>query len=109
VPPEGAAHALGLVLPDEATGRLNLTQPPQVWLVEQAAELDGWLVGSRRRGFVRFDGVQVPAAQARRPAERIAETFPRLQAIRPPWTGIGTDLLTAELPNGSEIVGLWLD
>jgi hypothetical protein len=129
VPPAVAEQALQLLLPEQRTERLNLTQPPMTWLVEQARQLGGRLVGALAAGrsFARFDGIQVPADAARELAERVAtawpattsdqgalaaavaEAWPSWTAARPTWTGSGTDLLAAELPRATAAVGLWWD
>jgi hypothetical protein len=129
VPPAVAAHALQLLLPEQRSARPNLMQPPMEWLVEQARELDGWLVGSLAvgRSYARLDGVQVPAATARELAARVAtawpgtadrtdaltaavaEAWPSWTATHPTWTGTGTDLLDAQLPPDTAVVGLWWD
>jgi hypothetical protein len=126
VPPMVAGQALQLLLPEQRTGRPNLTQPPMAWLVEQARELDGRLVGALAvgRAYVRFDGIQVPAAAAPELAVRVAAAWPvtaegvdalasavaeawnSWTATHPTWTGSGTDLLTAPLPPDSAVVGL---
>lgn len=126
VPPPVAATALQLLTGDQVAGRCNGAQPPMSWLQQRAAELGGRLVGSVWRGYVRFDGVQVPAA-ARPLAERVAadwpatptepaalpaavaEAWPTWDAEEPCWTGTGPDLLTAVLPARAAVVGLWWD
>jgi hypothetical protein len=45
VPPPVAAQALDLLPPDLAATRLNLVRPPMTWLVEQARQVGGRLVG----------------------------------------------------------------
>jgi hypothetical protein len=127
VPPDVAAQALALV-PNLAGARMN-GQPEQSWLVQAAADLDGWLCGSLApgRACLRFDAIQVPVARARELAERITAVFPRApdhlpaldtavaeawlvrDALDPVWTGDGTELLTDPLPSGVQAVGLWWD
>jgi hypothetical protein len=129
VPPPIAGQALELLPPDLATARLNLVRPPMTWLVEQAAQLDGRLVGSLTAGrsLVAFDGIQVDVAAARRLAARVAAAWPATRDLPaalasataetwtswtaewPTWSGPGTDLLTRSLPTGTAVVGLWWD
>ena len=79
------------------------------------------------KAFVVFDGVQLAGAEeaARELAERVAaawpaadsvpsalavavaEAWPSWTATQPTWTGTGTDLLTAQLPPDTAVVGLW--
>ncbi|MGY2004248.1 hypothetical protein [Blastococcus sp. SYSU DS1024] len=123
VPPAVAEQALQRLLPEQRTSPVNLTQPPMAWLVDQARELDGRLVGSLTvgRSYVRFDGIQVPAAAAQQLAvvvaaawpsalaAAIAEAWPSWTAAHPTWTGTGSDLLAARLPPDLTVVGLWWD
>jgi hypothetical protein len=130
VPPAVAAKALAHLPADLAEARLNMVQPPMRWLVQVAAEVGGRLVGALApgRAAVRFDGLQVDVAAARRLAElvagawpdkpdapaalfaAVAEAWPSWSAgEQPMWTGIGTDLLTQDLPPGAAVVGLWWD
>lgn len=129
VPAAVAAAALGALPADLAGARLNLTQPPMTWLVDQAGQLGARLVGSRTpgRGLVVFDGIQVEAARARTLAELIAvawpaaddipgaleaavaEAWPSWTAQWPMWTGAGGELLTGPMPIGAAVVGLWWD
>jgi hypothetical protein len=127
VPPAVAEQVLQLLLPDQRTTRPNMTQPPMGWLVEQARDLDGRLVGSLAAGraYARFDGIQVAAAVAGELAARVAAAWPGTAdsadalaaavaegwhswtATDPTWTGSGTDLLTDPLPPDTAIIGLW--
>jgi hypothetical protein len=129
VPPAVGTRVLELLLPDQRSGRPNMTQPPMAWLVEQARQLDGRLVGALAAGraYARIDGIQVPASSARVLAARVATAWPattdRLDALASAvaeawpgwtatgrtWTGSGTDLLRARLPPGTAVVGLWWD
>jgi hypothetical protein len=127
VPPTVAATALQLLSGDKVVGRCNGVQPPMSWLQQRAAELGDRLVGSVWRGYVHFDGVQVPAGAARPLAERVATDWPQTpsapaalpasvaeawsswDADEPCWTGAGPDLLTAALPARAAVVGLWWD
>ncbi len=123
VPADVGAAALQHLPADLRDARLNGTQPAMTWLVAQAAELDGRLVGSLvpGRAFVRIDGIQVGREVARPLATRIAaevtgaletavaEAWVSWTAQEPVWTGGGTDLLNAELPPGAAVVGLWWD
>jgi hypothetical protein len=129
VPPAVAEQALRFLLPEQRTARPNMTQPPMAWLVEQARELGGRLVGALAvgRGYARFDGVQVPAAAARELAERVAAAWPGTAdapdalaaavaeawaswaATSPLWVGGGPDLRAGPLPSGAAVVGLWWD
>lgn len=71
--------------------------------------------------LVRFDGIQlgreaVHALAGRIVAEvpgalaaAVAEAWSSWTAEEPVWTGVGTDLLDAELPPGAAVVGLWWD
>jgi hypothetical protein len=129
VPPAVAERALTLLLPDQRTARLNLVHPPMTWLVQLAREMNGVLTGARpaEKAFVVFDGVQLGGAgdAARELAEKVAaawpateilpaalasataEAWPSWTAMHPTWTGRGTDLLTAQLPPDTAVVGLW--
>jgi hypothetical protein len=130
VPPETAARGLALLPPDLTSARLNLTQPPMAWLVQQAAELGGRLTGALPPGkaFLLIDGIQVPAASSRELAGRISSAFPATadapaalpgavceawsswDADAPPvWTGTGEDLLSGALPADARVVGYWWD
>lgn len=130
VPPAVGEQALRLLLPDQVTARCNGVQPPMSWLVRQAGLLGGQMVGClvRGRGYVRFDGVQLPPEAARVLAQRIAaewpatadagdalaaavvETWPSWTARQQPsWTGTGTDLLSGTLPPDTACVGFWWD
>jgi hypothetical protein len=129
VPPDVGGRALDLLPSDMRTARLNLTQPPMAWLVAVAAELGGRLVGSLEAGraFARLDGVQVDVAVATPLAERVAAAWPETAgapaalpaataeawtswtAAWPIWSGIGTDLLDAPLPEDAALVGLLWD
>ena len=128
VPPTVAATALQLLAGDQVVGRCNGVQPPMSWLQQGAAEFGGRLVGSLWRGYVRFDGVQAPAAAAARPLAKrvaadwpetriepaalpaaVAEAWPSWHADERCWTGAGPELLTAALPAWSAVVGLWWD
>lgn len=126
VPPGVAAAALELLPDDLRIARLNGTQPPMRELAALAAEFGGRLIGGLMSGraFVRFDGVQVPAAAARRLAERVAdqcpataewpgalesavaEAWPSWTATCSSWQGVGTDVLAEPLPASNEVVGL---
>jgi hypothetical protein len=129
VPPSVAEQALQLLLPEQRTDRLNLVHPPMTWLVQLADQMGGVLTGALPAGkaFVVFDGVQLAGAEesARELAERVAaawpatdslpgalavavaEAWPSWTATHPTWTGTGTDLLTAQLPPDTAVVGLW--
>lgn len=129
VPPPVAAAALRLLLADQVDGRCNGVQPSMRWLVQQAGELGGRLVGSVTAGrdYARFDGIQVPAAAARQLAQKVAADWPATatepaslsagvaeawtswDATEPCWTGTGPDLLALQLPPGTVVVGLWWD
>jgi hypothetical protein len=129
VPPGVAAAALALLPEDLRVARLNGSQPPMRDLTALAAEFGGRLVGGLMTGraFVRFDGVQVPAAAARDLAARVAAEWPAAtewpaaleSAVAEAWAswtsawaawkGVGTDLLTGPLPAGIAVVGLWWD
>ena len=129
VPPRICERALALLLPDQRTARLNLVQPPMTWLVQLAERMGGVLTGALPAGkaFVVFDGVQLNGGGevARELARRVAvawpatddlpgalavavaEAWPSWTAAQPAWTGSGTDLLTAQLPPDTAVVGLW--
>ena len=129
MPAPVAAQAFEFLPPDLAASRLNLVRPPMTWLVEQARQLDGRLVGSLTagRGLAIFDGIQVDALAGRRMAARVAaawpatgdlpaalasataETWMSWTAEWPTWSGPGTDLLARRLPTGTAVVGLWWD
>jgi hypothetical protein len=127
VPPDVAGRALELLPRKLAAARLNLVQPPMTWLVKQADDMHGRLVGSLTHGrpLAVFDGIQVAAAAARELARRVAADFPAVgdlpsaleSATAETWTswsaewptssGSGTRLLTRPLPPGTAVVGLW--
>jgi hypothetical protein len=129
VPPVVAGRALLFLRPDQRTARPNLVQPPMTWLIQQARQLSGRLVGALATGraFVRFDGIQVPASVARELAARVAaawpasrqaeaalaaataEAWPSWTSATPTWSGTGPDLLVEPAPAGTAVVGLWWD
>lgn len=129
VPPSVAAEALSLLPGDLAHDRLNGVQPPMTALVLLAKELGGRLVGALAEGtlFLRFGGIQVPAAVAGGLAERVdtgwpattadpgalacatAEAWPSWTAGTSSWRGIGIELLSGDLPAEAQVVGLWWD
>lgn len=123
VPAKVAAAALECLPVDLRHARLNGTQPSMSWLVAQAADLGGLLVGSLAAGraFVRFDGIQLGPDAAHELARRMATEMPgALQAAlaeawtswaadEPTWTGSGTDLLDGALPTGAAVHGYWWD
>ncbi|MGY1714369.1 hypothetical protein ACI78R_07915 [Geodermatophilus sp. SYSU D01106] len=117
VPPEVAAQALDLLPRYETTVRLNSGQPPMTWLVDQALALEGHLNGLLRYGFVRFNGITVPARVCRILAVRVldwpatddmspgldcaqASTWTPWSKKTPSWTGRGDELLDLDLPLG---------
>jgi regulator of protease activity HflC (stomatin/prohibitin superfamily) len=134
-----AAAALALLPPGVGTARPNLSGPSSAALVAVADALGGRLVGSLAPGrcFLRIDGVQLDvepagaAAAGRALAERIAaaapaaeqapgeapdalaaavaEAWPSWTATEPIWTGTGADLLTADLPPATRVLGVWFD
>ncbi|SFT55437.1 hypothetical protein SAMN05660657_01481 [Geodermatophilus amargosae] len=124
VPPQVAAQALALMPVEDVSARLNFGQPPMTWLVEQAKDLSGCLVGALRRAFVRFDGIRVPAGNAGALLERAAawgvtdnvsaaldvasaQAWTSWTVQQPRWTAPAGALREADLPAGVAVVGLW--